>query len=70
MKISDILKIKITSRRERMTYWLMVIWVYALTFSVFMHVPLLEVSGFFAVLLTGVAWYLDKESKKPSKEPM
>jgi hypothetical protein len=48
----------------------MVIWVYALTFSVFMHVPLLEVSGFFAVLLTGVAWYLDKESKKPSKEPM
>jgi preprotein translocase subunit SecG len=60
-------KIKITSRRERMTYWLMVIWFISFIIAVCVGISLLDLLAYFGGLTMVVGWYTQKETEQQSK---
>lgn len=64
------LKPKFTSRRERMTYWMLVIGVFMFLVAVDKGVPLLEVLGYYGGLSVVAGWYIQKETQKESKNEM
>lgn len=64
------LKPKFTSRRERMTYWMLVIGIFMFLVAVDKGIPLLEVLGYYGGLSVVAGWYIQKESAAPSKSDM
>lgn len=69
-KIIQGLTPKITSRRERMTYWMLAIGVFMFTLCVIFGVPLLEAAPFYGAISLVAGWYLQKETDKSSIKEM
>lgn len=60
-------QIKITSRRERMVYWMMVIWFVSFVITVSIGSSLIELLAYYGGLSMVVGWYVQKETEKESK---
>ena len=70
LKYLDLLKPRIKSRRERMTYWMLTIGVFMFLVCVFKNISLLDALAFYGGLSLVAGWYLQKETDKSSQEPM
>lgn len=60
------LRPRITSRRERMTYWMIVVGVFMFLVSAIAGLPLLEVVPFYGAISLVAGWYLQKETDRNS----
>lgn len=70
IKVTKYLRPRITSRRERMTYWMLALGFAMFLISVIMHVPLLEVAPLYAAISAVAGWYIQKETDKNSIKEM
>lgn len=61
---------KFSSRRERMTYWMIALGFAMYIYAVDHAVPMLEVVAMYGAIAAVVGWYLQKETEAPSKLDM
>lgn len=70
MKLRELIKIKVTSRRERMTYWLIALGFIMFLIGVIAKTPLLEVAAMYTPIAATGGWYINKETEKESIKEM
>jgi hypothetical protein len=69
-KLKQIVNIKITSRRERMTYWLIFLGFVMFTVSIASKASLLDTAVLFTAISAVGAWYIKQETDKSSENKM
>lgn len=63
-------KIKLTSRRERIAYWLLTTGFTMYNIAVIAKVSITETSAMFLAIATAIGWYILKETDRESNKPM
>lgn len=69
-KITSNILPKFTSRRERMTYWMMILGFIMYIVGAYLKIDTYATLAMYGGIATVAGYYLKKESDVPSKEPM